>query len=185
MNLSYEHPAPTIQATNTRRCETRFQRRDMRGKKIPKFKPRRGQIDYTNVQWAPVINCVVTCKGKILIVRRNKKSNFYPGYWNGVPGFLDDKRGLEEKVRDELQEELGISGRSIHKIKLGEIFHQDAPKYKKTWIVHLVLVKVATQKVALDWESENYKWVSLKEVRQYKLLPGFDEVLDKLSIWLR
>jgi len=145
-----------------------------------KFKPRAGQIDYTTARWAPVINCVVQYRGKILVVQRNKKLNFYPGYWNGISGFLDDKRNLEQKVKDELREELKIRARDILKIRLGEIFDEEAPKYKKTWIVHPVLVNVATDKVKLDWEARNYNWIKPAEAKKLKLLPGFDMVLVKL-----
>lgn len=146
-----------------------------------KFKPKSGQIDYTKARWAPVINCVVKYKDKILVVQRSSELNFYPGYWNGISGFLDDKRGLKEKVRDELKEEAGISKKDIISIHLGKIFHQEALKYKKTWIVHPVLVEVKTDKIKLDWEAKNYKWIRFNEVRKLKLLPGFDEVLEKLK----
>src|SRR3990167_4834818 len=92
-----------------------------------KFKLKPGQIDYTNARWAPVINCVVKYRDKILVVQRSKNLNLYPGYWNGISGFLDDKRSFEQKVKDELREELGISRRMVKKIRLGEIFHQEAP----------------------------------------------------------
>lgn len=149
------------------------------------FKPKQGQVDYTNARWAPVINCVLKYKDKILVVERSKKLNFYPGYWNGISGFLDDQRSLNEKVYDELKEELGISKTNIKKIKLGEIFDQDEPKYKKTWIVHPVLVDVKTDKIKLDWEARNYKWILLREAKKLKLLPGFDEVLSRLSLWIK
>ena len=147
------------------------------------FKTKPGQIDYTNIRWAPVINCVVKYKGKILIVQRSKKLNFYPEYWNGISGFLDDKRSLKEKVADEIKEELGMD--KIKRIKLGEIFDQEEPKYKKTWIVHPVLVEVDADNIKLDWEAQDYKWVTLKEVMKFKLLPGFDIVLKKLSLWIQ
>lgn len=149
--------------------------------KRTKFKLKPGQIDYTNVRWAPVMNCVVQYCGKILIVERSKELDFYPGYWNGISGFLDDKRGFEQKVKDELQEELKMPRRMIKKIRLCEIFHQEAPKYKKTWIVHPVLVEVTTDKITLDWEAKNYKWVTLSDAKKLKLLPGFDRVLEKVS----
>lgn len=152
--------------------------------KRPLFKARLGQVDYTNARWAPVINCVLKYKDKILAVERSKKLNFYPGYWNGISGFLDDQRSLNEKVYDELKEELGISKTNIKKIKLGEIFDQDEPKYKKTWIVHPVLVEVKTDKIKLDWEAKNYKWLTVKEAKKLKLLPGFDKVLERLSLWI-
>ncbi|MBI2121589.1 MAG: NUDIX domain-containing protein [Candidatus Sungbacteria bacterium] len=148
---------------------------------MDKFIPKSGQIDFTEARWAPVINCVVKYKNKILLVERSDELNLYPGYWNGISGFLDDQRSLEEKVKDELQEELGISEEHIKYIRLGEIFDQEAPEYKKTWIVHPVLIEVDTGKITLDREAKNYKWISPKDVNNFKLLPGFDRVLKKLS----
>lgn len=150
---------------------------------MPKFKPRAGQIDYTNARWAPVINCVVKHKDKILVVQRSKKVGFYPGFWNGISGFLDDKRSLEQKVKDELKEELGIAPKNISRIQIGEIHHQEAPKYGKTWIVHPVLVTVKSDEITLDWESINYKWIKPKEAKNLKLLPGFKKVLEKISVF--
>ncbi|MDD5625750.1 MAG: NUDIX domain-containing protein [Patescibacteria group bacterium] len=156
----------------------------MKNKNI-KFKSKPGQIDYTKAHWAPVINCVIKYKNKFLLVQRSEKLNFYPGYWNGISGFLDDNKTLAEKVEEELREELGINKKDILQIRLGEIFDQDEPKYKKTWIVHPVLVKVKTDKIKLDWEARNYQWVDLQEADKLKLLPGFDKVLENLSPWLR
>lgn len=148
------------------------------------FKPRPGQTDFTDVRWAPVINCVVRHKGKLLVVQRSKTLNFYPGYWNGISGFLDDSRSLKEKVADELREELGVPKSRITKIQLGQIFDQEAPKYGKTWIVHPVLVDVSTGAVRLDWEGAEYRWLKLDEIKKLKLLPGFELVLESLAAFM-
>ena len=153
--------------------------------KKPLFKPKRGQVDFTYARWAPVINCVLKNKNRILVVQRSKELKFYPGYWNGVSGFLDDQRSLNQKVSDELREELGMPKTKIKKIQFGKIFNQEEPKYKKTWIVHPVLVEVETDKIQLDWEANNYKWLTLQAVKQLKLLPGFDNVLKHLSQWIK
>ncbi|MDP6388003.1 MAG: NUDIX domain-containing protein [Candidatus Pacebacteria bacterium] len=150
----------------------------------PKFKPKDGQIDYTNARWAPVINCVLKHKGKILLMQRSSELNFYPNYWNGISGFLDDSRDFGQKVKDEIQEEAGIDSKEIESIRLGEIFHQEAPEYKKTWIIHPVFVEVNTDKVIPDWETQDYKWIEPAEAKNYNLLPSFDTVLDKLSHWI-
>lgn len=152
--------------------------------KKQKFQPKPGQVDFTNVRWAPVVNCVLKCKGKLLVVRRSEKLNFYPGYWNGISGFLDDQRSLEEKVLDEVIAETGIKKKHIKKIRLGEIFDQEEPEYKKTWIVHPVLVEVETNEVKLDWEAEKHRWCDHSEIKTLKLLPGFEKVLEKLAKWL-
>ncbi len=148
--------------------------------KKSQFKLKKDQVDYTKARWVPVINCVLKYRDKILIVERSKDLNFYPGYWNGISGFLDDKKSLTEKVENELKEELGIDKRSIISVNLGEIFDQEEPKYGKTWVVHPVLVRVKTDKIKLDWEARNYEWVKLKEIKKFKLLPGFDVVIKKL-----
>lgn len=149
-------------------------------KEQPKFIPKLGQIDFTNIRWAPVINCVMKYKNKILVVQRSETMRLYPKYWNGLSGFLDDNKSLDEKVYQELREEVGLSKKHVVSIKPGQIFDQDEPKYKKTWIVHPVLVEVDTDKVKLDWEAQNYAWLSLKEVKKLNLLPGFDLVLKAL-----
>lgn len=145
-----------------------------------KFKLRPGQTDFTRIRWAPVINCVLKYKNKILIVRRSKAMRLYPGYWNGISGFLDDGKSLKEKVYEEVAEEAGLDKKHIRSVRLGKIFDQDEPKYKKTWIVHPVLVEVNTDAVVLDWEAQNFKWLKPDDAKKLKLMPGFDAVLQAL-----
>ena len=147
---------------------------------LPEFKPKPGQVDYTNIKRAPVINCVVQYQDKILIVQRNPEMKFYPGYWNGISGFLDDNQSIEQKAKNEIKEEIGIGEKNIVSIKEGEVFEQNEPKYNKTWIVHPVLVEVNTNKVKLDWEAEKYEWIKVEEAKNFNLLPSFDRVLENL-----
>lgn len=147
----------------------------MRDKKV--FEPRPGQTDYTNVRWAPVINCVVKYGDKILIVKRSSDMKFYPGWWNCIGGFLDDDQSLEEKVKEEIWEEIGIKESDIISIKLGEIFDFDDPELKKTWIIHPTLVEVKTNKVTLDWEADDYRWVRPDELAGFEITPSLKKIL--------
>jgi ADP-ribose pyrophosphatase YjhB (NUDIX family) len=103
-----------------------------------KFIPKPGQVDYTNIRWAPVINCVLKNRNKILLVQRSKDLEYYPGYWTGISGFLDTNDSLSDIVYTEIEEELGFNREDVTKITAGDIFEQEEPKYKKTWIVHPV-----------------------------------------------
>ena len=151
-------------------------------KKEEKFIPKPGQVDFTNVRWAPVINCVLKFRNKILVVQRSPHMRFYPGSWNGISGFLDDQKSLKEKVYQEVKEELGFSSKQVLSTKLGTIFNLDEPKYKKTWIVHPVLVRVSTDDIKLDWEAVNHKWLAPQNAKTLKLLPEFNRVLKALSL---
>ncbi|MDP2705846.1 MAG: NUDIX domain-containing protein [bacterium] len=151
------------------------------GNKARLFKPKAGQVDFTKVRWAPVINCVVKCGDRFLVVRRSQELGFYPGYWNGISGFLDDRKSLREKVEEELREELKMPKGNIKKVILGQIFDQEASQYKKTWVVHPVLVEVKSDKIKLNWEAKEYKWVSFEELMKMKLLPGFLELVKRFT----
>lgn len=144
-----------------------------------KFKPQKGQIDFTHARWAPVINCVIKYKDKFLLVQRSRKVN-YPELWEGVSGFLDDQKSLQEKVQEEIREELGIPKNKIISVKLGTIFHKSDNKLKKTYIIHPMLVEISTNKITLNWEAQNYKWIDITEARNFKLLPGFEKVIESL-----
>jgi len=145
-----------------------------------KFKPKPGQTDYTHVRRAPVVNCVVQYQDKILLVRRSDKVEFYPGYWNGISGFLDDGRSVREKAKEEVREEAGIAEKNIVAIAEGKVFEQDEQEYDKTWVVHPVLVEVNKDNIRLDWEAQDYRWVTVDETKKFNLLPGFDRVLKIL-----
>ena len=94
---------------------------------------------------------------KILVVQRNPNMRLYPGYWNGISGFLDDQKSLKKKAYQEVEEETGLSSKQILSFRLGTIFNQEESKYKKTWIVHPVLVEVSTSDIKLDWEAVNHQ----------------------------
>jgi phosphomecalonate degydratase small subunit len=145
----------------------------------PKFAPRPGQVDYTNIRYAPVINTVITQGGKVLLVQRAPDMRLYPGYWSGVSGFLDDRRSVEEKVTQEIGEELGVEPEYIASIERGQVLLQEAPEYGKTWLVVPVLARIKTTDFTLDWEAITAKWYTPSEIKTLNLLPGFEGVIGQ------
>jgi ADP-ribose pyrophosphatase YjhB (NUDIX family) len=146
----------------------------------PKFVAKNGQVDYSNIRYCPVINCVLSLEDKVLLVQRSNELRLYPGFWNGVSGFLDTNVSVEEKVYEELKEELGLSKSAIRDMRRGNVLIQDSDTYQKTWIVFPIAIQVNTDVIKLDWEAVNYQWLTVAEARKLKLLPGLSEVLDEL-----
>jgi 8-oxo-dGTP pyrophosphatase MutT (NUDIX family) len=141
------------------------------------------QVDFTNIRYAPVMNIVVqNTEGDILIVQRSNDVGFYPGSWNGIGGFLDDDQDFEEKVTAELHEETGITNDQIRSVELGPIFHDDAPEYNKTWIIHPVRVRITGDIGDTDWEADQAQWIAPDEIGQYQVIPSFLTVLEKLGL---
>src|SRR3954451_18934060 len=76
------------------------------------FVPRPGQVDYTHIRYAPVLNAVVVCLGKVLLLQRSSAMRSYPNRWCGISGYLDDDRCVEDKARQEMLEEVGITSQA-------------------------------------------------------------------------
>jgi ADP-ribose pyrophosphatase YjhB (NUDIX family) len=145
----------------------------------PKFVPKPGQIDYTSIRYAPVLNTVVTYKGKILLVKRSPELRLYPNFWNGISGFLDDNQSIEDKVREELREELGLSAEYISRLDIARPLRQEAPEYAKTWFVVPVRATITTDQITLDWEAAGMQWFTPEEAKALELMPNFLDVLTQ------
>lgn len=146
----------------------------------PAFVPRPGQVDYTDIRYAPVINAVVFNEGKLLLVQRSLEMRIYPGVWHCIGGFLDDSASIEEKVHEELAEEVGISADRIVSMERGVPILREDPDYGKTWITIPVRVEITGRDVALNWEANDAKWIDPADVTDFELMPGFSDVLAQI-----
>lgn len=144
------------------------------------FVPGPGQVDLRKAKWCPTIVCIVRYKGEFLVLQRSDEVSAFQGLWSGPAGFLDDDRGLKEKVIDEVGTELNLkrSSIAIKSIRLCAIFDNDAPALGKVFIVHVIEVHVRTKKIKLDWEAKDYRWArTMSEIMSLPLAPGFEVAL--------
>jgi 8-oxo-dGTP pyrophosphatase MutT (NUDIX family) len=147
--------------------------------KLPKFPD--GRIDYSDSDKAPVLTCFVKYKDKILLLKRSDKVRIYQGLWNSVAGYLDEFRPLEEKVLEELREELSITPDLIKQTKLGQSYELIDSKAKKIWIVFPVLVELNKEpKIKLDWEHTDLKWIDPADLKNFNTVPDLDKTLAKV-----
>jgi len=149
-------------------------------KKLPHFPD--GRIDYTTSKEAPVLNCFVEFNGEILLLKRSDKVGNYQGKWNSIGGYLDEDRSLEEKVKEELSEELNIEENNIANIQIGEAYAFHDKDIDKIWHIFPVLAKLkAKPEINLDWEHTEYVWIAKEEVKNYDTVPRLLEVLEHIK----
>lgn len=151
----------------------------------PKFVPKPGQVDYSHIRYAPVINIVVIHNGKILLAKRSPGLKLYPNLWNGISGFLDDNHDIEDKVYEELSEELGLDKSKIELLTIARPIREEAPDRGKTWLILPVSVQITTTDIQTDWEAAEVHWFSPDEVGKLDLVPGFHAVLAEFFPGLR
>jgi ADP-ribose pyrophosphatase YjhB (NUDIX family) len=147
--------------------------------KLPRFPD--GRIDYSNSDKALVLTCFVKYGNKILLLKRSEKVNSYRGKWSAVAGFIDEPKSIEEKLMEELKEEIGILKKNILKIRMGELFEVYDDSIKKTWIILPVLAELKSRPVIkLDWEHTDFKWITSNEMKNYDTDFKLEETLRKV-----
>jgi len=139
------------------------------------------RVDYTNAKTAPVLVCFVHYKDKFLLLKRSDKVLAYKNLWSTVAGFIDDKQSLEEKVVEEITEELGLKKDDIKTIKQGEVYTFKDKDIGRDWVRHLFLVEIASPKIKLDEEHTDYRWIVPEEIDGYHTTPGFAGDLEKIK----
>ncbi|MDF2460881.1 MAG: pyrimidine (deoxy)nucleoside triphosphate pyrophosphohydrolase [Candidatus Saccharibacteria bacterium] len=137
----------------------------------PAFVPKPGQVDFTHIRYAPVVNVVATYSGKVLLAKRAPNMRIYPGKWHWIAGFLDDNTSIEDKVREELREEAGINDADIIKLTRGTPRVEEDTSHGKTWLVIPVLAEIRTDKLALNWESSEAAWFEPEELKSLDMPP--------------
>jgi nicotinamide-nucleotide amidase len=126
-----------------------------------------------------VVTCFLESEGEILIVRRSEKVGAYQGRWTGVSGYME--KGAGEQALTEIAEESGLSAAEIELIRKGDPLEVIDEKIKRKWIVHPFIFHIADRnKVRIDWEHKEMKWIDPEEIEQYETVPMLKETLERV-----
>jgi 8-oxo-dGTP diphosphatase len=127
-----------------------------------------------------VITVFLTIDGKVLVLKRSGKVGSYRGHWSGVSGYLESADPLQQAYV-EMVEEVGLGKEDVTLMKRGkplEVFDQVR---KCAWRVHPFLFVVhSPDKIRLDWENVEMRWVLPEEIDQLKTVPALKEALDRV-----
>lgn len=109
---------------------------------------------------------ITNLHNEILIIKRSKDDSYEPGKWELPGGKLDAYESLTTHLEREIFEETGLLVQIINPTHGSTSYVISDGKYKG--FTHITLLSLATSKldrVKLSMEHEDYKWVSLEEVR--------------------
>lgn len=119
---------------------------------------------------------VIGCSNKFLLVQRKRTDDIFPGKWQNLGGKIELGETVEEAIKREISEEVGI------KVIKHPIFLQSYSwKKNKESSVRLGLIffvkldgKFQDYKIKLDSDLDNYDWFNLGEIKKldekYKLI---------------
>lgn len=134
-------------------------------------RPREGGADRREVQVA--VGVLVRPDGRFLLTSR-PPGKVYAGYWEFPGGKIEAGESVQDALRRELQEEIGITVLSAHPWKVERIDYPHA-------LVCLHFCKVHAWSGELQMrEGQRFAWESLP-VQSHPVLPGTVPVLGWLA----
>ncbi|MBT6755762.1 MAG: NUDIX hydrolase [Candidatus Pacebacteria bacterium] len=134
----------------------------------PNFKPVK---QYAIVGQKVVIS---NSEGKILLLQRSNKSGA-GGKWSIAGGGLDKGEKSEDGILREIKEEIQITVSDLRPFFVKSYMNND------DFIVIIGYeAKYKSGEVALNWEHDDYQWVSKKEALAMDLTP---DARDLISEW--
>jgi PncC family amidohydrolase len=127
-----------------------------------------------------VVTCFLEHGGKILILRRSGKVGTYRRSWAGVSGYLETND--IDQAYTEISEETDIYKKDLKLVKKGKPLEVIDNDLNRKWIVHPFLFHVkAPDKVKIDWEHTEAKWIKPSELKKYETVPGLARALARVK----
>ncbi|MFZ5932525.1 MAG: NUDIX hydrolase [Patescibacteria group bacterium] len=123
---------------------------------------------------------VLRCESKFLLVQRNDNDDIFPGRWQNLGGKIEPGETVENAIRREIREEVGL------KINRHPIFLQSYSWKKdnhspvRLGLIFLISLvgKPKNYKIRLNSELSSFGWFSLNEVKR---MNNSDKLIGKDS----
>lgn len=101
--------------------------------------------------------------------------------WAGISGIIEGTEYPLYRAKREILEETGIPENKITLLKSPPEIRIDSPQYENhEWLVFPFLFSVQNPTITLNWENDEYEWISPPEIKQYETVPSLDKVLASL-----
>jgi phosphomecalonate degydratase small subunit len=137
-----------------------------------------GTLEIPSVEERTVVTVIAKKGEKILILKRSDKVSTYKGHWAGISGSLQPGEDPVEAAMREVKEETGL------RIERNGITVRGEPIYARDgevlWKIHPFLTEVLEESLAIDWEHDEYRWISPGEINRYQIVPKLDKVIESL-----
>jgi len=119
---------------------------------------------------------VINFKRQLLILKRSPDKKLFPNKWAPVAaGPFFEKPEMLEIAKRELVDELGVNGKII---KEGEVIKEKTGGMD--WLIYPFLAQIGTDVITLNEEHVDYKWIDLKELKNYETTPGLRKMIKDL-----
>lgn len=129
-----------------------------------------------------VVTCFMEYGGKILLLRRSQNVGTYKGTWAGVSGYIEADNSPFQQAVVEIGEELGLMEEDFELVMEGDTVEAVDEQLERKWIIHPYRFLLSeSEKVKIDWEHTELKWIDPRDISHYKTVPKLSEVWKRIA----
>ncbi len=128
------------------------------------------------------VTSILRNNGRILILKRSGRVRYHKGCWGGVSGYMELGDEMDERAIIEIEEETGLNRNEIKLAKKGAPFVVADASIGTEFLVHPYLFDVSADKITIDWEHTEYRWIHPEELKEYGCVPGLGKVLEAVGL---
>jgi 8-oxo-dGTP diphosphatase len=115
-------------------------------------------------------------KGEILLGKRDSNMVCYPDFWGLPGGLIEYSETIEEAIKRELKEELGVNSEII---KYGKpIMNKSTKECPSQYLDTPVYCKIFEEPKPKD-ETSDVRWFKPKEIKDMKLAYNHNKILEE------
>lgn len=140
----------------------------------------KGFEKYTNYKTVLSVNALISCKGKILMLKRADTKSVDPGLYAGIGGKVEPHESFYDALSREIEEETGIKEFQIE--RLYSVTQRPYPPTDSEWVNLYFIVKIEKQIEVKPTEDGTFHWLTIEEALK---LPTAQDIHDYLEILSR
>lgn len=125
-----------------------------------------------------IIKALIFKGDKLLLIKRNKKSDFAGGCWDIPGGKMEYKETPEDALKREVYEETGLNINIENIISISSGINE---KKKKQYISIVYLCKYNSGDILLSDEHTDYIWLNINEAESYEKIYYIEDALNNIK----
>lgn len=134
-----------------------------------------------------VVGLVWNSAGELLICRMDPQKGVYPGDWGFPGGGIEPGERMEDALRRELHEELGIEITDVRPAFFKDTTHTKKYGDGSSQLVYMIFLvfhcRASSENIRLNNEFIEYRWVSEDELITLQLNAETIDTLGKIGPW--
>ncbi|MFB5645174.1 MAG: NUDIX domain-containing protein [Nitrosopumilaceae archaeon] len=128
-----------------------------------------------------IVTSFIINNEKFLLLKRSEKVKSMKGLWAGISGIIEKNEEPLKRAKIEIFEELGIKDDQIKLLKAAKQIRVVSPQYQNhEWEIFPFLFEANNPKIKLNWENSEYKWITARDLNNFKTVPNLEKVLLSL-----